>query len=386
MTLAIGTPQYGSKKKNNFRLAEGSNVYRILPPLGELAAEGVWAVYESMHWGYRGTKGMRPFKCIQRKDFKTKMIKVQCPECDRIAEYVAKMEDRRKLLESQGMSKEQIDENLKPISDWLFSHNLDKKWYLNVLTPDGKIGRLAIPHKMYAQLQEVITDLVTKQNIDPIGVNGGVQFDLIRTGKGNQTQHRVAVVEIMETVNGRQMRAYKSAPLTDDVLARLSGEAYDLKNAVRTLTYDEIKRLVLSDGDPEIVDAVFSAGEMTAATAEDPDNGATASFQQSTNALAVPPPSAFQSTAAPAATLKTEAPAQQSVAASPSATVAEAPSRAPVIDPMQLIMAQMAALQAQLEAAKKATAPLVPPTATEQGGKAADMTDEDFIKKYGFGK
>src|SRR4051812_43763333 len=90
--VAIGTPQYGGKKKNNSRLVDGDNVYRILPPLFELASEGVWAVYECLHWGFKGSKGMRPFRCIQKKDFKTKMVKVQCPECDQIAQRVASKE------------------------------------------------------------------------------------------------------------------------------------------------------------------------------------------------------------------------------------------------------------------------------------------------------
>lgn len=368
MSMAIGTPQYGAKKKNNFRLQDGDNIFRILPPLGELAAEGIWAVYDSMHWGYKGSRGMRPFKCIQKKDFKTKMIKVQCPECDKIAEKTALVEDHKKSLAAQGKSPEEIAESVKPLSDWLFSHNLDKKWYLNVLTQDGKIGRLAIPHKMYTQLQEVITDLVSKQGVDPIGVEGGLWFNLVRTGKGLQTTHRVAVVEQMETINGRAMRTYKPAPLTQEVLQRVGTEAYDLKNAVKSLSFDDIQLIVKSGGDPEIVDAIFGNGEVTrsaeqAAPADDePDTGAVASFK-----------------AAPVAAAP--------VAAAPVAPAPVAPAvvvAAPAVSEVD----EEAALLAQLEAAraKKAAAKAAPVMSAAPAAPASGLSDDEFVKAYGFAK
>lgn len=361
-TVAIGTPSYGGKKKENSRLKDGDNIYRILPPLGELAAEGVWAVYECLHWGFKGTKGMRPFRCIQKKDFNTKMVKVQCPECDRIAEKLAVVEDTKAKLKADGKSKEFIDEHVKPLTDWLYSHNLDKKWYVNALTMDGKITRLAIPHKMYVQLQEKITELVTKKGIDPIAVDGGVWFNLKRTGMGNQTAHSVSVEEetVMAEVNGKKtpLPMIKQAPLTQEIINRLGAEAHDLKNSFRTLSFDDIKRLVTSGGDPEVVDAVFSAGEFTrdAATPDDPEPGTVASTVGTNNA-------------ALAGTSNNASGVANSVADDAAALKAK-------------LEAQMAALKAQLEAAAKPAAP----AASGAGKSAANMTDDEFIKQFGFTK
>lgn len=388
--IAIGQAKYGGKKKNNFRLQEGSNVYRILPPLGELAAEGIWAIYDSLHWGYKGGDGrMKPFKCPQKKNFKTKMVTVQCPECDKIAEKKAMLDDHVKRLEAGGASKEQIAEHVKPLTDWLFSHNLDKKWYLNVASPDGKIGRLAIPHKMYTQLQEIITDLVTKQGVDPIGVEGGVWFDLIRTGKGLQTTHRVTVVEQTEMVNGRPMRVYKPAPLTQEMLNRLGDEAYDLKNAVRTLDFNQISIIVGSNGDPDIVDSAFGGGEITESKA------ATVAARA---AEAEEEPESFVS-AMPTANALRAAP----VAAAPAPVAA--PTAAPAVDPAAAMKAafekQMAEMQAEFArklaaAAQPAAAvPVVITTApvaqtvtapAPVAAPAAALSDDDFIKQFGFSK
>lgn len=394
MTVAIGNPQYGGKKKNNSRLVDGDNVYRILPPLGELAAEGVWAVYESLHWGFKGTRGMRPFKCIQKKDFKTKMIKVQCPECDQIAQREATVKDQTEKLKKAGKSDAEIKDHLKPLTDWLFSHNLDKKWYVNALTTDGKITRLAMPHKMYVQLQQVINDLVSgKSNggvpVEPIGVSGGVWFNLIRTGKGKDTTHRVEVVTetVMADVGGKKvpMQMIKSAPLTEEVISRLTNEAHDLKNSFRALTYAEIKTLVESGGDPEIVDSVFSQGEVAADRAadaagaaepdEEPENGAVAGGITVTGG-AVP---------------------GQGVTGTGLGADAAA---ARVAELQAQMIAMQAQFAAQMEAVKNgaggaatgsvgavpapAPAPAPAPKPAAATTPAAAMSDDDFIKQFGF--
>jgi hypothetical protein len=289
MTLAIGVPQYGSKKKNNWRIGDGDNIYRILPPLGKLAATGGWAVFEALHWGYRGSKGMRPFKCIQKKHFKSGMITVQCPECDKIAEYKGLLESAEEQKASEGMSKDQIKEAVKPLSDWLFSHNLDKKWYVNAMKEDGSIGRLAMPHKMYQALQQKIEKLINEDGIDPIAVDGGVWFVLTRTGKGVQTAFSVDVQYTQETVNGRKAKVIKPAALNEETLAKVAAEAYDLSDSFRKLTYDEIKRLVDSGGDQDEVDHVFSSPDTDGGMEPEPEAGAVASAPKA-NALTKPKP------------------------------------------------------------------------------------------------
>lgn len=361
-TVAIGKPQYGGKKKNNFRLQDGDNIYRILPPLGELAETGTWAIYESVHWGYKGSKGFRPFKDIQKKNRKTKMVIQACPECDKIAEKLASLEDTKKRLQAEGRTEDQIKEFVKPLTDWLFSHNLDKKWNVNAMTLDGKIGKLAIPHKMFVQLQLVIEKLV-KEGVDPIAVDGGVYFNLVRTGQGRQTTHSVSVVEMEEVINGRKMRTYKPAPLTEEVLGRLATEAFDLKNTVASLSYDEILAIVSSGGDPDVVDSVFSNGEVKSNTAaatatslpdedEEPDETSTV-----VNVAVKPEP-----VKAPAEPVSVKS----QVDAELLATKAQ----------MAELLRQLA--EAQKNATPKATAtPTTPPSTP---------SDEDFINQFGFKK
>lgn len=368
-SVAIGTPQYGGKKKQNFRLKEGDNVYRILPPLGELASLGTWAVYECVHWGYKGSKGFRPFRCIKKTNRKTKMVIQACPECDKIADKKASLEDTEKRLQAEGKSKEAIKEFVKPLADWLFSHNLDKKWNVNALSPEDLIGKLGIPHKMFTQLQVVIEKLV-KEGMDPVGVENGVWFNLVRTGTGNQTTHTVTVVDMEETINGRKMRTYKPAPLTTEILGRLGTEAFDLKNTVASLSYDEILAIVSSGGDPDVVDSVFSNGEVksntttnaaTATVAEDdePEEPTATANVYTANVAIRPEPTPVAQPAAIRTVLdvKSENPENELIA----------------------MKAKMAELQKQLALAKTPVKPEATPTTSP-----STVSDEDFINQFGF--
>ena len=63
--MKLGQAKYGGEyvKKNNYKLKDGEQVYRILPPMGELAEQGRWSVFYNVHFGYKNSEGkLRPFQ------------------------------------------------------------------------------------------------------------------------------------------------------------------------------------------------------------------------------------------------------------------------------------------------------------------------------------
>lgn len=269
----IGTASYGLKKKNKWNVEDNEkgdavNIYRILPPFGALAEDGRWAFFDKVHWGYKDSNGWsRNFRCIKEVDFKTKMVKQACPECDLIEKTLKKKDAFIEQQKANGLSDEQAKEAAKPLSEWLKSHNLDKKWYINVKNQKGEVGRLKVAHKHFQALQVVIEDLL-KKGIEPIDVNGGVWFNFKRTGRGLQTQHFVYVdTEAITLPDGRKVQGDKPAPLTPDDLAKMQKDAYELNTMFTDLTFEKIKRLVDGNGDQSVVDAVFAAPVTTPAGA-----------------------------------------------------------------------------------------------------------------------
>jgi hypothetical protein len=266
----IGKPVYGSNGGNarpnaanaNWKIGnEGSHIYRILPPFGLLANAGRWSQYEAVHWGFSLSNGKkRAFRCIQRKNNRTKMVEIECPMCKRIAEQTKLRDDRKAKLEAEGKSPAEVAALLQPLNDWLACFNLQKGHYLNVMRPDGQIGRLFIKIRLKQALDAKLPVFMNKYKLDPIAAEDGMWLDFTRTGMGrNDTTYDVSPVEAPVEVNGRTLMDIKSAPLSADVIKRMAREAFELSTQFRDLTYDEVQMLVSSNGDPAIVDAVFGA-------------------------------------------------------------------------------------------------------------------------------
>lgn len=272
----IGTPVYGTQKERkdfsnfNWKVTEDApNEYRILPPFGSLAKEGQWFKYEAIHWGVKTSDGrFKVYRCVQRKNFKTKMIEVQCPMCKKIAEVQASRDARKATLEKEKKSKDEIATLLKPLNDWLQINNLQKGYFVNALRPDGKIGRLFLKIKAKQALDARIQELVNKKGIRPIDVDQGVWFRFTRNGTGQATAYGAELVYDERTIDGETVQVLKKAPLSEEVLKRMATEAFDLGGFYKDLTVSEIEMLVSAGGDVTIADTIFGTPTVTQAVPE----------------------------------------------------------------------------------------------------------------------
>src|SRR5277367_1302186 len=190
----VGKATYGKNNggrtnwaNSNWKIEEGEdNIYQLLPPFGLLAASGKWFFYDSGHWGYKLTNGKaRSFRCVQRKNRKTKMIEVDCPECNKIQETKNLLDDRTKEWLSKGRSKDEIRDLSKPLTAWLFAHNNSKGFWLNARRQDGQMGRLFLKITAKQSLDTVIENLISKENItDPIAEGVWFNFKKIKGDTG----------------------------------------------------------------------------------------------------------------------------------------------------------------------------------------------------------
>ena len=48
--MKIGKASYSGNTKENFRIKDGDNIYRPLPPMGNLADAGKWSVYGAVSY------------------------------------------------------------------------------------------------------------------------------------------------------------------------------------------------------------------------------------------------------------------------------------------------------------------------------------------------
>lgn len=286
MSLEIGSVDY-SKDSTKFtpkvyfptKLNNGSNIYRILPPVGSLAQKNQYSVFYKTHAGYKsapdenGKQRYFTFLCIEQRDRKNRdVITTHCPECDKIYETQNLFNTQSAELKKKGKSEEQVREALETLSSFLDSHFSASKYHLNAMDQEGKIGLLRLPSscitgaqgKGPGGLRDAIEKLVSKYgpSCDPVGQKGA-WFNFKKTGSGRYgTNYNTEVVmELKDLPPHGQIEVLKSAPLTDEIKARMANECHDLGKLYTKLTAAQIQQLVDSDGDFEIVEKIFGKGE-----------------------------------------------------------------------------------------------------------------------------
>ncbi len=353
-----------------FTIKDGDNKYRVLPPCGNLARDGIFGVKYNIHWGWNGeVNKWTTFSCIERSDYKTKVILQACPACDEYRRREKLMQAAKKDGESQGLTGADLKEWLTPHTEWLRKHNVERKFNLNAMDETGSIKLLKIGVKHWHALREEVGILAARKiPIDAFSITQGVFFNFHRLHSGNDFLDTVKTVTESRIIEGNSYETPKLAPLSEEVLRRARKEMKQLDNLSRTLTFSEIKRIVVSGGNPQVVDEVFGIPE---------GKGNTSSVSEQKY---------FEEE-------ESSEPVVESMPVSAVVPQAAEPVSAPV-DEMAALRAELAALKA----AKAAGAYTVmqglggggggsafpsSPTPVSAALKTADLSDEEFMAKFG---
>lgn len=369
-TLQIGKTNYSrtnTEKLTYYKLGMKDNqrnlTVRIAPPIKSLADSGMYAVYVKQHFGYQMQTTPRdgkeaksfpvPFSCIERRD-RNKNVVQECPECNEIALRKASLDSKRARLKADGVSEDAVEAQVRPMAEWLKSHNLDKKWNLLAKDESGKWGYLTLSHTAFTDLQREIADLIANGIEDPLGVEG-VWFKFTRAGDSFNNIKDTCKAVVVKAGAGFQ---YKTDSLTQTDFDALDALP-ELVTLGRKISYEQIQSLVESGGDPEVCKAVFNSSQRTE-TSPRPVAEVNVKAQPQTPPVVQEPS---------AATVKAPTPAEQ-----PSATA---------------LQAQLAALQAQLASLQQPAATPKPevkatqPAPTSTMVKQLEMDPDEFLAQFG---
>jgi hypothetical protein len=276
MTNGFGKPKYGNQGfAKFFRLQAPKDgevstlIVRILPPIKSCAETGHWAKYHSVHYGYKGrdrkdqTKTRnRTFGCVEDRDGRTKIVRHECDACKQIERKETAMAQAEAKARVDGRTEEEIKSLLEPYKLWLKDFNVDRKWYLNVMTEKEEAGPLLISHRLKKQLDTLIDELMKKEGIDPLDVDNGLFFEFKRQGKGRETVDSVKVATVVSRNEaGKRVEEYKTSALSADLQKRLIDVCPDLNEVTVKLTDDQISRLVQCGNDPDVVDKIFDGSQ-----------------------------------------------------------------------------------------------------------------------------
>lgn len=243
-------------------------VCRLLPPMKSLANNPHgWYRFHKIHWGYaginsKGNKVQRPFECVEEKDFKTKMIKRHCAECDLVRERKDQLVVRKSTLESRGVSPEAIQEELGPLNQWVKSHNRDDKYYINIMTLNGEFGHLLVNGKLFSKLKMELEQLSVKRSINALNLETGIWFKFSAIGYGLVAQFDVEPYkEVTMHPELGEVEIIKRAPMTKEQAKSAVSICMDLTQVTRIVSSSQIEMLTNSSGDPEEVDRILGLGQ-----------------------------------------------------------------------------------------------------------------------------
>jgi len=351
----FGKANYGGGKRNWFKIKDGDNVYRILPPIGDLQEEGRWSFYHKVHYGYRNSKNeMRTFLSPEIKNGKTKMVEVRDAALDRINDIKAKIEQAKEVGNDALVTK------LQEFAGGQKSrYNLDANHYLNVIDLQGNIGILKIRHKAKLALDTVIKKL-RDQGVEPLDPESGRYFVFTRSGAGRDTLYSVSVYKKKMTIpNVGEVEQDVVHTITEDVAKRCFSiskdgkftykEAARLDTLFRKLSEEQVARIV-REGE-KAVDDIFDSKAHVNEPVEQDDSGLEGDDEPAPTQAA--PSQTVQSTTAPAASPQT---------------------------PEVVTTTPVAAVQVATPT-PAAPAPSAAPKTTAQA--VSEQTDEEFLKNLG---
>jgi hypothetical protein len=346
--MELGKAKYGSGK-TTFKIVDGDNVYRILPPMGKLAKVGKWNQYYRVEWGFKNSEGRnRPFQDVRKVNYQNQMVEVESAAHLQREELKAQ---KTALVEQ--LKKNPTDASLKQkvgeVTEDIKRYNLDAKYYVNAIALDGKIGLLKLGSRAFKALKAEI-DTLRKAGIDPLSIDQGRFFNFRRTnetGNFQDTAYQVTVYKEQVTVNGETYEKAKAHVIDQSIIDRLSDEAFELSGMYPEVTAAQVERMV-KEG-PTAVDAILGSGN-DRGSADDGDDGG----QTETKSAAT--------TTATAAAPKTEA------APAPAAKVEAAPAATPAAKTETITPATVAA-------AKETKAPVAP--------AKGDLSEDDFLRSIG---
>jgi hypothetical protein len=255
--MKIGKPKYGGEfvPTKYWKLKDGESTFRILPPIGELADDGIWSMFYRVHYGYRNSFGkMRVFQSSLVTDRASKMVTVPDAAVERIDKLKAELEKAKSSGHAMSIAK---------LKELLQQYNLDSNHYVNAMDLQGNIGVLKLRHRAKQALDATIKKL-NGAGIDPLSPEEGLFLTFTRSGMGLDTTFQVSVAQREENIPGvGKVKRDMYHTLTPEIIARLGKEARELGKLFKAISSDDIGRIVstcdLNTGKSSAIDEIFDA-------------------------------------------------------------------------------------------------------------------------------
>jgi len=226
----------------------GDNVYRILPPYGDVDVhQNVPFKKWSVVWGLVDpTSGrMRPINSPMNSDER------RCP----VTEYLDLLDKQVKSLndqyKAQGCTEDQIKESLTVVNRLLWEIKPKHGYAYNGVDKSGSVGILEIKTTAHKAMKKRMMEYINMYSQDPTSLSSdmddsGIWFNITREGERKDTKYDVLFNTTREKdAQGRLVSIDDRSALVANVVENYEDLGYDLHSLYKTPTYDELKATLI---------------------------------------------------------------------------------------------------------------------------------------------
>lgn len=264
-----------SREWKRHSIKDGSNVYRILPPFGDVEVHNN---YPYRKWSIAWLVDPRTGK---RRPFASPLTdgEENCPVKEYQDALKAFVEKKKATLETQGLSKAQVKEQLQGLYDIQWQIKVQHLYAYNACDKSGNVGLLEIKSTAQKALKKKMAEYISLYGQDPTSLgaandDSGVWFNFTKEGVGKDTTYGVDFnKERFKDESGRLVSAEDRSPLAPNVVEGYNDLGYDLNTIYYRKNYSDLRDILLYNLSliaEEIPDAVlpgFEPGGVAAAPA-----------------------------------------------------------------------------------------------------------------------
>lgn len=366
--ITISTDALKPRKEwKRHKITAGDNIHRILPPWGDLEThKNVPFKKWSVIWGLTDPESgrMRPVNSPSNSEER------KCPVYDYLDLLTQKAELLKEQFKAQGLSDDQIKEQLAGVNKVLWEIKPKTTYAYNAVDQSGTVGILEIKTTAHKAMKKKMMEYINVYSQDPTTLSseiddGGIWFNITREGERKDTKYDVIFNQTREKdEQGRLVSIDDRSPLPKNVVDNYEELGYNLHTLYKTPTYDELKQILIlnlaemAKDCPHLLIDGFTTANLTAPVAAPVAEPVAAPVAQSAGVPQGKKPVAISmgepDEDAPIATASVTTPITGSIVN-------------PVIGQVQTPVAQPAA-------------PVAQPTAQAVSTPSSQMTDEEFME------
>lgn len=227
------------------KVNEGSNIFRILPPFGNLEQHNN---YPYRRWSIAWL--LDP-KSNKRRPFATPLTDGEtCPVqeyCDALNTVI---EDKKNQLKAEGYSDADIKVELEGLRSVQWNMRLQHVYAYNACDQAGTVGILELKSTAHKAMKKMMNQYIKEHGQDPTSLgceddDSGVWFNISKEGKGKDTEYSVSFNQTRQKMNGQLVKIDDRSSLPEHVISNYESLAYDLSSIYIRKNYDELKSILM---------------------------------------------------------------------------------------------------------------------------------------------